>query len=654
MPIIREYFTNVVEDKLRFVDGLFQLEGSNCRNARSLQPPNVHIQGCFRVAEKITLHDIRRHFNSNFNSTAPYMIFRGAEINPVVHNSFEGCMRDCRKSDTQIGGPWFFGMVSTYRGQDILQRHKLWLWQEQLVNLIIRSASKARHGIFDNKRVLFFVDELGGSGKSSVIKFLDYYGLAAVYNHLTLRDALHLIAKDKPRSCYVFDLSRSRYNDVAFEEIACTIESLTNGTVISTNYVPTKRLQHPSMAVIFSSTYPSPSQVQMVSRDRWQIIRLTQRHIPIDVRQRRERDRNREVQDVLLFEDECLYEPLSNSEGEKNEGIADLSTQLGEQIGNIAHDAHIDAHIFDAMYSAAVDEVLERKNAADVVVDNGQSRPDQTIQIVSCNMVSGRDDERGDVRIDPTYNLPAADRKLQQCEQHSQDGNKNGGPLIGGDDERICTYQNSCTSNRLEHANHDNLGNSLTRKKRDCVKAESNSLSSDAHVMKFAASVDTLLHSCYAQYGRGEDILCAMHEDGDTIITNQGGSTDSDMAVTVPVPDLTTYPTKQIVNIPTKQGKGSSNQQVHQSNTDRLYGDNVQVMDEDQPTSSVPIVLKVDHTVEKLKQQHVSDGTFCYDKHIDSGSTDMMPSNADCVQDQSRDNLVNCNDQRILVKSRNY
>ena len=577
MPIFREYFTSVVGANIRFVDGVFQLDGSACGLHR-----NLHIQGCFRVAEKITLLGIRRHFNGNFNNSAPYMIFQGAEITPVVHTSFDECMRECRNTDTQLGGPWFFGTVATYRGQDIIPKHKLWLWQEQLVNLIIRSASRARHGIFDNRRVLFFVDELGGTGKSTVSKFLDYYGLAAVYNCLTVRDALHLIAEDKPQSCYVFEVTRCWSNDVTFEEMACTIESLKNGTVVSTKYAPTKRLQHPATVVVFSSTFPSPSQLKMVSRDRWQIIRLTQRHIPIDVRQ--QRVRNREFQeDQLLFNEECLYESLSNSEGEQNEGNADLSTQLREQIVTIAQDAHIEGHIIDAMYSAAVRELLERQHTADVdqlmVVDNGQSsRPDPiNPNYVPCDMVC--DDERGRIYTSVPEN---AQRQLQQCDQPSQDGNY-GGPI--GHDEGLCTHRNSRISN-----GHDNLGHSSTRCQ-DCGKAESSNLSSHGRLLKFAESVDTLLYCCYEHYTAGEDVPCAMHEVGDTI-ANQQGQTVADTVVAVP--DLILYPTTQT----TTQGERSSKQQVEQSIV--LYGDNVERMDEDQPICSVPVVFKVEDTGDQI------------------------------------------------------
>ena len=324
MPILREFFSNVIEEKLRFTDGCYQLEASNRQNVGGVHR-NVHIQGCFRVARKLTLNGMRRHFNTNFSNKAPFMIFRGAEVSPVVHNSFEACMQYCRKSNTQIGGPWFFGKSSKYRGRDIISRNKLWRWQQQLVNLIVRSTSRARHGVFDDRRVLFFVDELGGSGKSSVAKYLDYYGLAAVYNYLTLKDALYLISKDKPRSCYVFDLSRSRPNDVTFEEIACTIEALKNGTVISTKYVPRKRLQHPSMIVVFSNKFPTASQLKMLSRDRWQIIRLTERHIPKDIRRLRRLNRSKELQEASLFDGECQYNSHSHSEEEDKEEMDEYS-----------------------------------------------------------------------------------------------------------------------------------------------------------------------------------------------------------------------------------------------------------------------------------------------------------------------------------------
>ena len=431
MPILREYFSNVIEEKLRFIDGCFQLEASNRENVDGIHR-NVHIQGCFRVTRKITLNGMRRHFNTNFNNKAPFMIFRGAEVSPVVQSSFEACMQYCRKSKTQIGGPWFFGKSSKYRGRDIIPRNKLWKWQQQLVNLIVRSTSRARHGIFDNRRVLFFVDELGGSGKSSVAKYLDYYGLAAVYNYLTLKDALYLISKDKPRSCYVFDLSRSRPNDVTFEEIACTIESLKNGTVISTKYVPRKRLQHPSMIIVFSNKYPTASQLKMLSRDRWQIIRLTERHIPKDIRRRRRLNRNRELQEASLFDDECQYNSHSHSEEEDKEEINDYTAAQDDLLDRLLQSLNPDCpdeSKDDALMTPVKRETSENKTGpsddhrlGNYGLNNQQptdetkdvARSGEPVQVHAMGRI-------GDVELHPSVKQNAADVVLKPATQLYQD-----------------------------------------------------------------------------------------------------------------------------------------------------------------------------------------------------------------------------------------
>lgn len=268
MPLLRDFFCRTIDDRLRFVDGVMQLEETTSTTVSATSLRNIHIQGSAKTNKKITLYGIRKAFNSNFNNTAPFRIFQAADIRTITKSAFEHAMKYCSKSETRVYGPWYFSTHEGYTGKDIIQISKMWKWQKELVNLFLSSTARFKAGDFDTRRVLLFVDIEGSVGKSSVAKYLDYHGIASVYTYLTVRDALYLISKDEPKAAYCFDLARSRPNDVTFQEVCCVMEALKNGIVISTKYKPRKRLQLPSLVAAFANFYPSKEQLASMSRDR--------------------------------------------------------------------------------------------------------------------------------------------------------------------------------------------------------------------------------------------------------------------------------------------------------------------------------------------------------------------------------------------------
>ena len=140
----------------------------------------------------------------------------------------------------------------------------------------------------DARKVVWFVDEKGNSGKTYITKYLLTEGDALRFENAKSADVKYAYNGEKT---VVFDLSRSQETHVNYE----VIESVKNGVVFSTKYESQMKVFKTPHVIIMANFAPDESKM---SSDRWDIRYLTE-----DDQKMPNLD---DVMDVYLRDDESM------------------------------------------------------------------------------------------------------------------------------------------------------------------------------------------------------------------------------------------------------------------------------------------------------------------------------------------------------------
>ena len=156
------------------------------------------------------------------------------------------------------------------------------LWQLKLIEYLEKEP--------DQRKILWFVDEKGNSGKTFITKYLLTEGDTLRYENGKSADVKY--ALDGQR-IVVFDLSRSQETHVNYE----VIESVKNGVVFSTKYESQMKVFKTPHVLIMANFAPDESKM---SADRWDI-----RYLNEDDNKMPNLD---DVMDVYLGDDDMVFD----------------------------------------------------------------------------------------------------------------------------------------------------------------------------------------------------------------------------------------------------------------------------------------------------------------------------------------------------------
>jgi len=160
------------------------------------------------------------------------------------------------KTESRVAGPW--SDTKLYMGQDLITN--LYPWQQEIKNMC---DSEPNDRSID---VLFNSD--GNIGKSAFCKYMAYHFKAPVMGWAKSGDLLNLVSKMPNRTVYLFDLSRSRPQDWAKDDIPAAMEGIKNGLFMNTKYETSQVIMACPHVWMFCNHLPNLSSM---SRDRWRI-----------------------------------------------------------------------------------------------------------------------------------------------------------------------------------------------------------------------------------------------------------------------------------------------------------------------------------------------------------------------------------------------
>jgi len=239
--------------KANFTKYVYQLEKT--------EPANWHYQMYFRTERT------RRRV---------YELEDGLIISctPASTAGIQALAKYAMKAATRQAGPWSDKEDDTQLQAVLRHMPNAWRpWQEQAIQTILNHR--------DDRRILWYSDPAGSSGKTVLAKFLFAKHGAGFFTYGDARSILTIAAgylKERPclavgERVMIFNLTKSKPRDTAWQDIYAAIESIKDGF-----FVPTKGMEMhpvccvPPTVVVFANR---PPQVDAMARDRFQVIHLT-------------------------------------------------------------------------------------------------------------------------------------------------------------------------------------------------------------------------------------------------------------------------------------------------------------------------------------------------------------------------------------------
>lgn len=181
----------------------------------------------------------------------------GIEISASSTAGIEALRRYAMKSETRVAGPW--ADTEMYLGEDLIK--VLDPWQSAIQKTILMKP--------DSRKIYWFYDKIGGSGKSAFAKYMDFHHGVCSLTFGDAKDLLHIVSEWKNKPAYFFDLSRSKGKTVCMGEIYQALESIKNGHFSSCKYQSSRVIMKIPHVICFSNYLPDFTALSM---DRLQII----------------------------------------------------------------------------------------------------------------------------------------------------------------------------------------------------------------------------------------------------------------------------------------------------------------------------------------------------------------------------------------------
>lgn len=195
-----------------------------------------HLQGYIESPKKIRWTELK------LTNKIHWEVARGSRDKNIIYCSKEGKFKCTRKL------------------KPITTITKLYDWQQNIVNLYNTEP--------DGRSVYWYVDEVGGKGKSSFCKYMYIKYDCITIQGGKLADIMNIIfnLKDIPKML-IIDVPRCNTNKVSYSAIECIL----NGMITNTKFETGIKVFNPPHVLVFSNYYPDDSKL---SEDRWNIIEL--------------------------------------------------------------------------------------------------------------------------------------------------------------------------------------------------------------------------------------------------------------------------------------------------------------------------------------------------------------------------------------------
>lgn len=194
----------------------------------------IHYQGCFSLKNKEYMAAVKNLLGRN-------------DVHLESAKNWHALKAYCSKSDTRLDGPW------SHETKWIKTIESLRPWQEKVVDIIVKPCD-------DDRKIHWFFDAEGNTGKTSLCKYLLINFGATVVNNGSFSDLAHTLPNDPKIVC--FNLPRTLESRVNYS----AIEAIKDGMIFSGKYDSHTKVFDSPHVIIMANFMPK---LTALSIDRW-------------------------------------------------------------------------------------------------------------------------------------------------------------------------------------------------------------------------------------------------------------------------------------------------------------------------------------------------------------------------------------------------
>lgn len=242
-------------------EGIFQLE-------KGTKKRKLHYQGVFTLSGKRQSKlGVLKLFQDRFIGQCA-----GLTLSPV--HSRSAVENYVTKKESRVDGPFYVGKNEKY--DEKMSGLELRDWQEKLFQMFTGLLGP----IFQNRKIVLVVNEVGGAGKSFFVKWLRIGQKKLVARKLPvssvdrLTSAVFMISKSVDVDLYTIDLPRTISENLSLTDLFHTLEEIKNSYLVDTMYGRyNEAIFNPPQIVIFTNMKFEDLRKYM-SPDRWVVLQL--------------------------------------------------------------------------------------------------------------------------------------------------------------------------------------------------------------------------------------------------------------------------------------------------------------------------------------------------------------------------------------------
>lgn len=236
--------------KLQAKRWVFQME--RCPNTNRL-----HWQGYWNLRVKRRLDTLGLAINSD------RLKFH---LSPASGPGREALRLYCMKQETRVDGPYTDRPLYTGRDIAIVDTNRR-PYQTTILEEI--------KGPINDRTINWVWDSLGNTGKSKFCKYLRFRNGACVFRSIKSADLQYVVAEDGPNLLYVFDMERTRPQDIAKGDLYSNLEIVKDGLIKCGKFKGGDLCMDPPHIYVFANFHPD---VKRLSMDRWCIREINREY----------------------------------------------------------------------------------------------------------------------------------------------------------------------------------------------------------------------------------------------------------------------------------------------------------------------------------------------------------------------------------------
>lgn len=230
------------------------------------QTGHLHIQGVCKV--KCDMDTLKRLLPSNAHLEAKGSYQEEKEAVDYVDSSDEENIRFWAHTHVPPATLVQGDVPITYKAKDVLQYDKMYPWQKELIHELEQPV--------DRRKIIWYVDEEGGNGKSSLLKYLIHNSSIAWSAGAGSLNDIAFASSSNIDSTRAFIVDYPRHTDVEEEVNYDALEKFKDGIMSINKYKSTNKTFAPKHVVVFSNNRPDESKM---SSDRWDVRVLRSKRI---------------------------------------------------------------------------------------------------------------------------------------------------------------------------------------------------------------------------------------------------------------------------------------------------------------------------------------------------------------------------------------